>query len=64
MSRLISAIRKFIADEAGATVVEYGVLVALVIAACIAIIFTLGNRIQSGFQSFSDQLATLGFSGS
>lgn len=49
--------QRFIADEEGATVVEYGVLVALVIAVCIAIIIILGGQIQGGFEMFSERLA-------
>ena len=47
-------------DENGAAAIEYGVLIALIIAAVIAIIITLGSQIQHGFQSFSEQLTSLG----
>lgn len=50
-------VSKHLAAEDGATVVEYGVLIALIIAACIATIFIFGNQIQGGFQMFSDRLA-------
>jgi Flp pilus assembly pilin Flp len=59
-SRTTRRIQKFIADEDGASVVEYGVLIALVIAACIAIIFILGGQIRDGFQSFKESLDAVG----
>lgn len=51
---------KLLANEAGASAVEYGVLIALVIAACIAIIIILGGQIRSGFQSFSQLIESVG----
>ena len=50
----------FLDDEDGAAVIEYAVLIALIIAAVIFIIITLGGQIQQGFQSFSEQLTSLG----
>lgn len=58
MLQHLKQLPKHIATEDGATVVEYGVLVALVIAVCIAIIIILGGQIQGGFQMFSDKLST------
>jgi pilus assembly protein Flp/PilA len=37
--------------EEGQAAVEYGVLVALIIAVCVAIITTLGTDVSSAFQS-------------
>lgn len=62
MLKNIKQVRKFISDEKGATVVEYGVLIALVIAACIAIIFILGGQISEGFRAFSQSLKDAGMS--
>ena len=49
MSKLIEFIKNFLKDEEGATAVEYGVLIALIIAACVAVIAILGQRITKGF---------------
>lgn len=54
----LKQLQKHLAAEEGATVVEYGVLVALVIAVCIAIIIILGGQIEGGFQMFSERLNT------
>lgn len=60
MAKLIDLTKRFIADEEGATAVEYGVLVALIIAACVAIIAVLGSQIRTGFQQVSDALTAAG----
>ena len=52
MSKLI----KLFKAEEGATAVEYGVLVALIIAACVVIIYAVGTKISSAFQKVNAQL--------
>lgn len=47
-------------DEEGATAVEYGVLVALIIAVVVAIIAILGGQIKEGFNQVSTQLNNAG----
>ena len=51
MYQLLNLIRNFIKDEEGATVVEYAVLVALIIAASVVIIGTLGTKINDLFNA-------------
>jgi len=41
--------RNFFKDESGATMVEYGLLVALIAVACIAAVGTLAGGIQTVF---------------
>lgn len=41
-------------DEEGASVVEYGVLVALIIAAMVVIIGVVGLQIEAGLNSFHE----------
>ena len=53
MSKMIAVVRKFVAGEDGATMVEYGLMVALIAAVCIAVVTTLGTNIQDKFQSVS-----------
>lgn len=60
MLQNIKQVHKRIAAEEGATVVEYGVVVALIIGACIAIIFILGVQVQGGFENFSQSLNDAG----
>jgi pilus assembly protein Flp/PilA len=44
-------IQHFLKDEEGATAVEYGVMVALIIAVCIAIVALIGTEIAAAFQT-------------
>jgi pilus assembly protein Flp/PilA len=46
----MEGILRFFREDDGATAVEYGVLVALIIAAVVIIIAALGNQIKAGFE--------------
>ena len=52
MKKLIN----FFKDEEGATMVEYGIMVALIAAICVTVITTLGTQVQTAFQTTSDAL--------
>jgi pilus assembly protein Flp/PilA len=56
MSKLTAIAKSFVAGEEGATMVEYGLMVALIAAVCIAVVTTLGTNIQAKFQSVSDAI--------
>ena len=49
-------ITKVRANEEGATAVEYGVLIALIIAVLVVVIGLLGTEINTAFQSVLDAL--------
>ena len=50
MTALLKSARKFLtAQEEGATLAEYGLLLALIAVVCIAAIATLGTRISTMF---------------
>ena len=51
---LLGHIAKMKNEEEGATAVEYGLLVALIAAVIVAIVATLGGKIQAAFQTVSD----------
>ncbi len=53
---MIKALRSMLRDDAGATMVEYGILVALIAAVCIVIITTLGGQVKSAFTGVSSAL--------
>ena len=44
------------ADERGATAVEYGLLVALIAAAIVAIVLTLGETLSGVFTGVNDEI--------
>lgn len=51
MKNLMGKIRGFLACEDGATAVEYAVMVALIIAASIATIGTMGQGVKNTFDN-------------
>jgi len=64
MKKIQAMLHRLYRDEEGATAVEYGVLVALIIAACVVIIAVLGGQINAAFQAVSDELSNSGINGS
>jgi pilus assembly protein Flp/PilA len=47
---------KMLRDEEGATMVEYGVIVALIAAVCIAVVALIGTNINAAFTSVNSKL--------
>jgi pilus assembly protein Flp/PilA len=57
MSRSIAAAGRFLAGEDGASMVEYGLMVALIATFCVAVITLVGSNIQTKFDSVSDAVS-------
>lgn len=53
MARFREIIRSIAGDEDGATMVEYGIMIALIAAVCVAIVTTIGGQIQTAFTNAS-----------
>ena len=51
-----SLIRRFLADERGATVIEYGLIVALIAVVIITAVSTLGGKLNTAFGDINDGL--------
>ena len=49
-------VRQFLADEAGATAIEYGLIAAGISVAIIAVVNNLGTKLHATFSSISTQL--------
>jgi pilus assembly protein Flp/PilA len=47
---------KFIADEKGATAIEYGLIAALIAVVCITALTTTGTNLSAAFQSVATAL--------
>ncbi len=47
-------VRKFLREEAGASAVEYGLLVALIAVVIITAVTTLGTNLSAKFSSVAD----------
>lgn len=52
----MKAIKKFLADEQGATAVEYGLFVAAIAAVIVAIVVTLGGKVNTAFTNVNSAL--------
>ena len=56
LMRIIPMLRSFVREEAGASLLEYGLLVALIAVVCIAAIRVLGTRIRDVFERVVNEL--------
>ncbi len=52
----MNAIKDLIKDDNGATLVEYGIIVALIAVVCIGIVATLGKTIAAQFTTINSDL--------
>jgi pilus assembly protein Flp/PilA len=48
---MINALRNVLRNDEGATMVEYGIMVALIAAVCIAVVTVLGKNVSNAFSS-------------
>jgi pilus assembly protein Flp/PilA len=51
MKNHFSAIHRFLSDESGPTAVEYAVMLALILVACITIVTQLGTSVSGTFST-------------
>lgn len=56
MSKIVSAIKTFAADENGVTAIEYGLIAALVGVAIVASVKLLGEQLGLTFGSVTDAM--------
>ncbi|MFM7631366.1 MAG: Flp family type IVb pilin [Alphaproteobacteria bacterium] len=56
LSSLKSTLSAFTTDESGATLIEYGVIVALILAVSVALIKGIGGKVQGGLSNVNAQL--------
>jgi len=56
MKKLVQA---FLRGEEGATMVEYGLMVALIAVACIAVVTTLGGNLSTMFRTVGDKIGAV-----
>ena len=57
MARIQSAIRNFLAEEKGAALAEYAILLAFIAIVCIVAVTFLGTRISSRFASYGNAIS-------
>ncbi len=56
MKGVITKVQRFLVSEDGPTAVEYAVMLALILVACISIVTTLGKSIGSTFSTVNSSL--------
>jgi pilus assembly protein Flp/PilA len=56
MEKLRMKLAELVKGEEGATAVEYGVMVALIIAVIIGVVASIGDKIMAAFTSVDTQL--------
>jgi pilus assembly protein Flp/PilA len=57
MTKIAAAAKRFVRDEEGAALVEYGILVALIAVVCFVAVQTLGTTINSKFGEINTSLS-------
>ena len=58
MSKITAAVRRFVKDEQGISVTEYGLLIAFVAVALIVVVNLAGSKISAFFDSNLTKLST------
>jgi pilus assembly protein Flp/PilA len=53
MKSLIKGARRFVANEDGAALVEYGLLIALIAVICVIVVAVLGNTVSAKFSAIN-----------
>lgn len=56
MSKFVAAIKKFVSDEQGATMVEYGLMLALIAVVCLGVVTNVGTGAKGMFGSVAASL--------
>jgi len=56
MKKIIAQAKRFAREDEGATMVEYGLMVALIAIVCITAITTVGNKLNSIFTEIASDL--------
>ena len=58
MNGAISKVQRFLVSDDGPTAVEYAVMLALIVVACVTIVKNLGTSISGTFSSVSSTLSS------
>lgn len=56
MKTMLKRVRQFLASEDGPTAVEYAVMLALIVVACITIVQSLGGTVSNTFSNVQSQV--------
>jgi pilus assembly protein Flp/PilA len=56
MQKILTHAKRFIRDDEGATMVEYGLMVALIAVVCIAAVTLIGTRLNTAFSTIANSI--------
>lgn len=56
---MLTSVKNFLREEEGATMVEYGLMVALIAVACIAAVLGLGDTLSDFFGDVDSRIGTV-----
>jgi pilus assembly protein Flp/PilA len=56
--KALTKVRRFLMSEDGPTAVEYAVMLALILVACITIVTTLGQSVSGTFSSVNKSMSS------
>jgi pilus assembly protein Flp/PilA len=56
MSKLLASVKSFVREEEGATMVEYGLMLALIAVICLTAVTSVGTGARTMFNSISASL--------
>ena len=57
MNAMLSKCRRFLVSEDGPTAVEYAVMLALILVACITIVTSLGTSVSGTFSTVNNSMS-------
>ena len=60
MLKLLALKDAYLYKEDGATAIEYGLMAAAIALGIVALVFTLGDRIEAAFQGVDDEFSAQG----
>jgi len=60
MLKLLAMKHAYLHNEEGATAIEYGLMAAAIALGIVALVFTLGDRIEGAFQGVDDSFSAEG----
>jgi len=58
MKEMLAQVMTFVKDEEGATAVEYGIMVAAIAAVIIAVVVSIGDKINTAFNKVDANIPT------
>jgi pilus assembly protein Flp/PilA len=56
MKDLLARIKTFIQDDAGATAIEYGIMIAAIAAVIIGLVYSIGTKSNTAFNTVNNKM--------